>query len=58
MEGKKYATMDRMWRRNMSQAKANPIVIHVCADEKLLESLKECNELLDTVQKGIAVSIV
>jgi dynein heavy chain, axonemal len=52
--GKKYSQMDRTWRRIMGQTKANPLVIQVCADEKLLDSLKECNRLLDTVQKGLA----
>lgn len=45
--------MDRSWRKIMNQAKANPIVIQVCSDDKLLDSFRECNELLETVQKGI-----
>lgn len=53
-EGKRYSTMDRTWRRIMTQTRSNPIVIQVCADDRLLESLRECNRLLDTVQKGLA----
>ncbi|XP_022110107.1 dynein heavy chain 1, axonemal-like isoform X1 [Acanthaster planci] len=54
VEGKRYQTMDRMWRRIMKNAKDNPQVISLCPDARLLENLKECNKLLDQVQKGLS----
>ncbi|XP_071943674.1 dynein axonemal heavy chain 1-like isoform X2 [Antedon mediterranea] len=54
VEGKRYQTMDRMWRRIMKSAKENPQVISLCPDARLLENLKECNKLLDQVQKGLS----
>ncbi len=47
--------MERTWRRIMNNVKANPNVIQACSEDKLLESLRECNELLDTIQKGTLV---
>lgn len=29
-------------------------VINVCADQRLLDSLRDCNKLLDMVQKGLS----
>lgn len=29
-------------------------VINVCSDQRLLDSLRDCNKLLDTVQKGLS----
>lgn len=29
-------------------------VINVCADQRLLDSLRDCNKLLDLVQKGLS----
>ncbi|XP_065194434.1 dynein axonemal heavy chain 1-like [Sycon ciliatum] len=54
VEGKRYQTMDRMWRKVMSRAKEEPRVIVLCPDNTLLESLRECNRLLDQVQKGLS----
>lgn len=50
VEGKRYQTMERMWRKVMNSAHQNPRVISLCADQKLLDSLKECNKLLDQVK--------
>ena len=46
--------MDRMWRKVMQGAKSDPKVISFCADNRLLENLRECNKLLDQVQKGLS----
>lgn len=54
VEGKRYQTMDRMWRKIMQGAKGDPKVISFCADNRLLENLRECNKLLDQVQKGLS----
>ena len=53
VEGKRFATMDRMWRKNLGSAAANPGVLAVCKDAKPLNSFKECIKLLDLVQKGL-----
>lgn len=29
-------------------------VINVCSDHRLLDSLRDCNKLLDMVQKGLS----
>jgi dynein heavy chain len=54
VESKRYQTMDRTWRRIMSSAFENPKVIEICADQRLCEKLKECNLLLEQVQKGLS----
>lgn len=53
-EGKKFATVDKNWRGTISAAKANPKVLEFCDNEKLLERFKECEMLLDQVQKGLS----
>ncbi|GAB1605521.1 dynein axonemal heavy chain 1-like isoform X5 [Argonauta hians] len=53
-ESKRYQTMERLWRKIMKNAKENPAVIDLCSDNRLLETLKECNKLLDQVQKGLS----
>ncbi|XP_078481026.1 dynein axonemal heavy chain 1-like isoform X3 [Ciona intestinalis] len=54
VEGKRYQTMERMWRKIMKNANENTQVISLCSDARLLESLKECNKLLEQVQKGLS----
>ncbi|TPX59753.1 hypothetical protein SpCBS45565_g07659 [Spizellomyces sp. 'palustris'] len=54
IESKRFTTMDRTWRRIMSQAKQRPGVIEFCSDYKLLDSFKECNKLLELVSKGLS----
>ncbi|XP_008570797.1 PREDICTED: dynein heavy chain 1, axonemal [Galeopterus variegatus] len=54
VESKRYQTMERIWRKIMKNAYENREVIHVCADQKLLDSLRDCNKLLDLVQKGLS----
>ena len=38
----------------MKSAFENPKVIEICADQRLCEKLKECNMLLEQVQKGLS----
>ena len=38
----------------MKNTKENPKVISICADQKLCDKLKECNMLLEQVQKGLS----
>jgi dynein heavy chain len=54
VESKRFITMDRSWRRIMSNAKQRPGAVECCADMKLLESFKECNKLLELVSKGLS----
>ncbi|XP_053154302.1 dynein axonemal heavy chain 1 isoform X2 [Hemicordylus capensis] len=54
VESKRYQTMERMWKKIMKHADENREVINVCPDPRLLEKLRECNKLLDLVQKGLS----
>ncbi|CAG5113648.1 Oidioi.mRNA.OKI2018_I69.chr2.g7738.t1.cds [Oikopleura dioica] len=54
VEAKRYQTMDRAWRKIMKNAFDNPKVIEICADQRLCDKLKECNMLLEQVQKGLS----
>ncbi|XP_032177365.1 dynein heavy chain 1, axonemal isoform X1 [Mustela erminea] len=54
VESKRYQTMERIWRKIMKNAYENREVISVCSDQRLLESLRDCNKLLDMVQKGLS----
>ncbi|KAH8863214.1 Dynein heavy chain 1, axonemal [Schistosoma japonicum] len=54
VESKRYATMDRIWRKVMKSAFEQPQVIILCPDARLLNSLRECNRLLEQVQKGLS----
>ncbi|RXN34314.1 dynein heavy chain axonemal [Labeo rohita] len=54
VEGKRYQTMERTWRKIMKAAHDNSKVIEVCPEPRLLASLKDCNNLLELVQKGLS----
>ncbi|XP_032988956.1 dynein axonemal heavy chain 1 isoform X1 [Rhinolophus ferrumequinum] len=54
VESKRYQTMERIWRKIMKNAYENREIINVCSDQRLLESLRDCNKLLDMVQKGLS----
>ncbi|XP_009304459.3 dynein axonemal heavy chain 1 [Danio rerio] len=54
VEGKRYQTMERTWRNIMKAAHDNNRVIEVCPEARLLASLKDCNNLLELVQKGLS----
>ncbi|KAG8436117.1 hypothetical protein GDO86_007286 [Hymenochirus boettgeri] len=54
VEGKRYQTMERTWRKVMKNAEENKQVISLCPEPRLLESLRECNKLLELVQKGLS----
>ncbi|KAG2439747.1 hypothetical protein HYH02_010624 [Chlamydomonas schloesseri] len=54
LEGKRFATVDRMWRKTTDAAKRNPLLLKVCSSQKLLDSFIEANKLLESVQKGLA----
>ena len=54
IESKRFQTMDRTWRKIMSNAKVKPGVVDCCSDYKLLDSFRECNKLLELVSKGLS----
>ncbi|XP_022600673.1 LOW QUALITY PROTEIN: dynein heavy chain 1, axonemal-like [Seriola dumerili] len=54
VEGKRYQHMEQIWKRVMKSAFNNRIVIKLCPDARLLDKLKECNALLEHVQKGLS----
>ncbi|XP_043932324.1 dynein axonemal heavy chain 1 [Protopterus annectens] len=54
VESKRYQTMERMWRKIMKNASENRQVISLCPEPRLLENLRECNKLLEMVQKGLS----
>ena len=49
LEGKRFAAVDRSWRKALTRAFNLPGVIQVCNDRKLLETFQESNKMLDTV---------
>ncbi|XP_023309976.1 dynein heavy chain 1, axonemal-like [Anoplophora glabripennis] len=54
VESKKYNSMERTWRRIMRNAHDTPNIIEYCGDRALLESLRDCNHILQVVQKGLS----
>ncbi|XP_075235019.1 sterile affecting ciliogenesis [Lycorma delicatula] len=53
-ESKKFNMMERTWRRLMKLAFNNPNLMNICSDKRMLDSFKECNKLLELVQKGLS----
>ncbi|NXX96308.1 DYH1 protein, partial [Centropus bengalensis] len=53
-ESKHYQSMDTDWRNIMKKANENPEVISLCPDPVLLDTLRNCNERLELVQKGLS----
>uniref|UniRef100_A0A4W3IMR6 Dynein axonemal heavy chain 1 n=1 Tax=Callorhinchus milii TaxID=7868 RepID=A0A4W3IMR6_CALMI len=54
VESKRYQAMERLWRNIMKSANENRQIIDLCPDGRLLENLRECNKLLELVQKGLS----
>ncbi|XP_040015424.1 dynein heavy chain 1, axonemal [Xiphias gladius] len=54
VEGKRYQQMEQIWKRVMKKAFNNRKVIELCPDAHILDKLKECNTLLEQVQKGLS----
>lgn len=53
LEGKRFATVDRTWRKLQDAARRAPQVLQACSSPKLLTSLLDCNKMLELVQKGL-----
>lgn len=47
IENKKFKTVDFIWKKLINQVKDKLFIIKVCADEAILEKLKDCNEKLE-----------
>jgi dynein heavy chain len=54
LEGKRFAAVDRSWRKALTQANMTPAVLKVCNDRKLLEIFRDSNKMLEMVQKGLS----
>ena len=52
-EGRRFASVDAFWRRTMTEIKANPRVIDVGDNDKLLGQFKDAEKRLDLIQKGL-----
>ena len=53
-EGRRFATVDKAWRRIMEETQQNPRAIAAATKESLLPKFTECNVLLDKIQKGLS----
>ncbi|ORZ30920.1 dynein heavy chain and region D6 of dynein motor-domain-containing protein [Catenaria anguillulae PL171] len=53
-ESKRFAAVDKTWRKAMANAQAHPGVVETCSDAKLLDSFREANKLLEMVAKGLS----
>ncbi|OUM67642.1 hypothetical protein PIROE2DRAFT_4933 [Piromyces sp. E2] len=53
VEGKKFKAVDKTWRDTMIQTNENRKIIVVATKVELLNTLKECNETLENIQKGL-----
>ncbi|XP_072203968.1 dynein axonemal heavy chain 1 [Excalfactoria chinensis] len=53
-ESERFEVVDKDWRIVMKNANENPEVMSLCPDPALLESLQNCNKLLELVQKGLS----
>ena len=53
-EGRRFNTVDRTWRKIMQDTFDNPRVLTVGSKDSLLPKFRECNELLEKIQKGLA----
>jgi len=53
LEAKRFATVDRNWRKYMAEAKKNSHVLSLCSTERMLKTFEDSNKLLDIVAKGL-----
>ncbi|CEL93860.1 unnamed protein product [Vitrella brassicaformis CCMP3155] len=52
-EGKRFKSVDNMWRSTMKRTHDNPGALEMCAREGLLEDFQDANKNLELVQKGL-----
>jgi dynein heavy chain, axonemal len=53
-EGDKFVVVDTTWRDIMARTAGAPAVLSLGRDPETLQRLRECNALLDEIQKGLA----
>ena len=53
-EGKRFAGVDRMWRKTLDRVRAAPHVLTFCDDDELHEQWFKANAELERVQKNLA----
>ncbi|XP_017769725.1 PREDICTED: dynein heavy chain 7, axonemal-like [Nicrophorus vespilloides] len=52
-EGRRFSSVDKIWRDIMKSVFADPKVLSVIEIDKMSERLKKCSSLLDVIQKGL-----
>lgn len=52
-ESKKFKKVDKMWRALMKATLENTRVLIATGQKDMLKNLRECNTLLDEIQKGL-----
>eukprot|EP00937_MAST-01D_sp_MAST-1D-sp2_P000693 g693.t1 len=52
-EGELFRKVDALWRDNMAQTQAAPAVLTVAEREGIVDDMKNANEMLDVIQKGL-----
>ena len=53
VEGRRFASVDALWRKTMGDAEEEPRVMEQAVKEKILEKFKNANKMLDQIQKGL-----
>jgi dynein heavy chain, axonemal len=52
-EARRFKSVDSTWRKIMEATKSEPMVMSVIGDDKRKKKFKDCNDLLDLIQKGL-----
>eukprot|EP00937_MAST-01D_sp_MAST-1D-sp2_P007011 g7011.t1 len=52
-EGELFRKVDALWRDNMAQTEAEPAVLTVAERDGVVSDMKQANEMLDVIQKGL-----
>eukprot|EP00947_MAST-08B_sp_MAST-8B-sp1_P004635 g4635.t1 len=52
-EGRRFASVDGLWRQTLQRTQEEPLVMTVAENDKLLGAMKAASEKLDIIQKGL-----
>jgi dynein heavy chain len=55
LESKRFRTVNRTWRHQISNVMAHPNMLQFCSNSKLMELMQESNRVFEGVQKGLSV---